>query len=271
MNTKLLTYGNSEFFINNAKNLCQSALSVGFDSTILITENELKQDSFWKENSTILNSVRGGGYWLWKPFIIKSVLERCKNDEILVYSDAGKNSYYKFKKFPKSLVEKVKKNKTGYLLGPALFQHGPLRNWTKRDCLKLMDTDRDEIFDRPLIQATWSLWRPTKDSFEFLDQWLQYSKDPRCLTDIDNTLGYDNYDGYVDHRHDQSIVTLLAYSLNSEFLDFSSTGLFEILSKRPQSSISHNFLKRIDDAENLLTGKSAIRSLLESFITYKLK
>lgn len=43
----------------------------------------------------------------------------------------------------------------------------------------------------------------------FLEEWLNYCTDERILTDISNRCGYDNYAEFKDHRHDQSVLSLL--------------------------------------------------------------
>lgn len=44
----------------------------------------------------------------------------------------------------------------------------------------------------------------------FVGEWLTYSQDSRAITDDKNVLGSANYKGFHDHRHDQSILSLLA-------------------------------------------------------------
>lgn len=50
----------------------------------------------------------------------------------------------------------------------------------------------------------------------FVEEWLRYCRDERILTDIPNESGYPNLTGFVDHRHDQSVLSLLAekYHIN---------------------------------------------------------
>ena len=43
----------------------------------------------------------------------------------------------------------------------------------------------------------------------FLSEYLYYAQDKRIITDDPNELGVSNYEGFRDHRHDQSILSLL--------------------------------------------------------------
>ncbi|PXW93246.1 hypothetical protein C7444_12110 [Sphaerotilus hippei] len=238
--------------------LCDSALAVGFDRALRFSPDDYLGTDFATRNAETLALPRGAGYWLWKPWLIREALRGLNSGDLLVYCDAGRSDYYKLTRFPKKLSELARSNGHGFLLGPVISQHGPVSHWTKRDCLQIMGMDRPDVLVRPIIQATWSLWTPSDLAFSFLDQWLTYCEDSRCLADNLNVLGFDNHSGFRDHRHDQSILTLLAYKNNSPFLDFTSTGVFGFLGLRKKSMLANFFLKRIDDAENLLNRGLAV-------------
>lgn len=249
--------------------LCESASAVGFDRILKFSPDDYLGTDFAEKNKEILSLPRGAGYWLWKPWLIRETLRKMQPGDVLVYSDAGRTNYYKLNQFPSNIIERAKNSRGGFVLGPAIYQHGPLSRWTKRDCLKIIDMDRPDIIGRPVIQATWSVWTPTKAAIAFLDEWLHYCQDERCLTDIDNCLGFENYPDFIDHRHDQSILTLLAYKNEAEYFDFSDGSVFKILALRSESQLAHLFMKRIDDVE-IIFRKGGILSLVKAFIDMKL-
>lgn len=232
--------------------LCESALRVGFDKAIACTYEDLSEE-FRLRNYEILSQVRGAGYWLWKPQIIIQELEKLDKDDVLVYSDAGRSSYYQFKFFPKNCIAETKKH--GFLLGPTIEQHGPMSKWTKRDAFVLLDMDNPEIYKLPPIQATYSFWSPTEEAFSFLNEWKKYCEDSRVLTDIPNTQGLPNLNDFTDHRHDQSVLSLLAYKNKAKYIN--NNLFFKILNLRSKSKFSNVFLKRIDDV-NYKTSFGAI-------------
>lgn len=259
-----VSYADSNFSARRDA-LCISAEKVGFDNVISLGPSDICHSEFWERNRAVIESKkRGAGYWLWKPYVIKTILDSLPDDSVLIYSDAGRTNYYEFKSIPHKLVEMVKKSEKGVLLGPVLHQHGALSKWTKRDCLILMNADSQELICKPTIQATWSLWKKNKYSMDFLNKWIRFCEDPRCLTDIDNTLGYPNYEDFVDHRHDQSILTILAYTEGVSYLDFCNTNIFNLLNIRPSSRLAHQFLKRIDDAEGVVLGENVLMVMLRS-------
>jgi hypothetical protein len=44
---------------------------------------------------------------------------------------------------------------------------------------------------------------------KIVEEWLTYCMDPRIITDQDNTCGQPNLPEFRDHRHDQSVISLL--------------------------------------------------------------
>ena len=46
-------------------------------------------EKFRHTHSTIFTKRRGGGYWLWNPYIIlKTLIERMSDNDLLMYQDA---------------------------------------------------------------------------------------------------------------------------------------------------------------------------------------
>jgi hypothetical protein len=53
------------------------------------------------------------------------------------------------------------------------------------------------------------MWRKSKFALEFVNEWLNFSRDKRIITDLENQVCFPNYDGFIEHRWDQSIFSLL--------------------------------------------------------------
>lgn len=260
MRAIFLSYA-TDNFISARDKLCLSALKVGFDEVRPRGLTDL-DPSFQSTHQSILSQARGAGYWLWKPQIILQELRTLADGEVLVYSDAGRSDYYRLRRYPQKLISLARQH--GFLLGPTIGQHGPMAHWTKRDAFILLDMDSCAYHEAPPIQATWSIWTPTPSAFAFLEAWIQACSDPRILTDIENTQGLPNLPGFIDHRHDQSVLSLLAYKFNAKFLDKRNNFIERILLLRPKSKLSNIFMKRIDDAEALEIGHSVF-ALINSF------
>lgn len=58
--------------------------------------------------------------------------------------------------------------------------------------------------------AAFGLFRKSDFTLDFLNLWLTNCKDERILMDIANTCGRPNLPGFIEHRWDQSVLSLLA-------------------------------------------------------------
>lgn len=264
----LLTFADGKYRASQ-QSLAKSAINVGFSHAITLSWPDIENTEFWKSNQSILTQPRGAGYWLWKPYIIRKHLEHCAPNEVLFYSDSAVDGLYNFDQFPTKLVERVMESKQGFVIGPVLHQTGALSRWCKRDSLLLTGMDQEKILQQPMIQAGWNLWRNTTKAKEFLDLWLLACADPRALTDQANELGLPNYPDFIDHRHDMSLLTLLAYREKVEVLDVANTGIFHLMNLRSRSEASHRTLKAPHNVERLLAGESAFRLMLRSVLHLK--
>lgn len=197
----LINYANKAFVKSQKKN-SKTAINFGlFDKVISYSPKHIDVD-FYKKNIKILKHERGNGYWLWKPYFIKKSLALLQEGDFLFYCDSG--AYFIAPITP--LIDIVLK--TGQDIIPFELSHLE-KCWTKRDAFILMDCDKPEYTESKQRLAGFNLWRKSKLATEFSEEFLSYSQDIRLITDQDNKMGRPNYSGFNEHRHDQSIFSLL--------------------------------------------------------------
>ena len=180
----------------------------GIDSAVAWNRAKLQATRFYREHRDILDTPRGDGYWLWKPYIILQALRSVGNDDVVIYSDVGRVKPYAFTRAVAPLVQWCRRH-NGILPGVPVL---PQAHWTKRDCFHFMGCDTPQFWKATQIQATFSLWSGPA-AMEFVSQWLKWCTDRRCLSDDPNTCGLVNLPGFVEHRHDQSVLTNLCVKL----------------------------------------------------------
>ena len=79
----------TENYLDDARELCDSALNKGgFDTVKIYNFNDI-DPIFSKKNNHILSLSRGAGYWLWKPYIIQKHLFEIEDGDILCYCDSS--------------------------------------------------------------------------------------------------------------------------------------------------------------------------------------
>jgi len=173
----------------------------GFDAAACYGPGDIDRD-FRRRNHAVLAQPRGFGYWLWKPYFIRRALAAAADSDVIFYCDAGA----RFVAPVRPLVDLLLEGGGDVLAFDLDHQES---HWTKRDAFVLMDCDRENIAFSPQRLASFSLWRNSPGARALADAYLDYAQDERILTDLPNTAGLPDYPGFRDHRHDQSIFSLL--------------------------------------------------------------
>ena len=217
MKVILISYANKPFY-KSQQELKKSALKYGVDEVIDYNDLWLKkQTEFYKKNQHILCQKRGNGFWLWKPFIILDALKKMNEDDVLIHVDAGAT-------FINSVIPLTDLTQQNEII---VFYNNGHKNktWTKRDCFYLMNSDSEKYYNGDQILAGYIVCKKTPFVNELLEEWLKYAQDEKILTDIPNKCELPNLNGFIDHRHDQSILSILSIKYNLElFRDPSQWG-----------------------------------------------
>jgi hypothetical protein len=189
-----------------------SALQNGFDKTMAYGLPDIEA-AFLDVNRFTFSQPRGAGYWLWKPYVILKTLVTLDPGDWLMYTDSG--MYFVRDPWPFILPHEARIGERGIL---AMGRTGLNSQYTKRDTFLLMGLDEPHYRDAPQITASMMVCRNTPLARNFIEEWLAYARDPRILTDLPNTQGLPNYPDFRDHRHDQSILSLLAMKHDIAFV-----------------------------------------------------
>jgi hypothetical protein len=206
MTLVLVNYANFRYKTAQKKNKITGLTFGGFDKVLSYTNRSIDK-KFYRENREILTQERGNGYWLWKPYFIKKALDQVDMGDYVFYCDSGAH----FINSVKPLIKLCNEFNTDIVSFELVHIE---KYWTKRDAFLLMNCDSPKYYDSPQRLACYSLWRKSAFSVKFIDEYVELSKDKRLLTDCENRVGALNYDGFQDHRHDQSIFSLMLKKYN---------------------------------------------------------
>ena len=172
-----------------------------FDKVVSYSPKDI-DSKFYEKNRHILNQEKGAGYWLWKPYFIRKTLLSLNDGDYLSYADS---STYFIREID-FLVKLMETREIDIACGMLDY---PEKKYTKRDAFVLMNLDRPEYADSAQITATFHIWKKSEKSLKIVEEWMEYCQDERVLTDIPNQCGLANYGKFKNHRHDQSIFSLL--------------------------------------------------------------
>jgi hypothetical protein len=145
---------------------------------------------------------RGVGGWFWKPIVILKFLES-NNYDVVLYMDAD----CKLLKNPIEIIQAI--DPDIHLAG---FQmKAPIRDWTSRRVLRRMDAL--QVSANNMWTAGILVVRNSETSRVALQLWLNEMARPANLFDLPFEV-----DG-KQHRHDQSILSILVAQKRIEFFD----------------------------------------------------
>lgn len=197
-----INYADSKYRKTQRFNSTSAVHKGGADRVISYAPKDI-DSIFWNKNEKILKRKRGNGYWLWKPYFIGKALEDLEENDYLVYLDSG--AFYINN--VKYLIEKMEED-CQYIMA---FELPFKESWyTKRDIFLYMDCDEAQYTETNQRMATMIILKKTEMSVQFVDEWLYYCQQEEIITDAHNHMGKNNYRGFIDNRHDQSIFSVLS-------------------------------------------------------------
>jgi hypothetical protein len=200
--------GPTENYHNSVKRISEEAHKLHFfDNIHCFTEIDLKNDTdFWSKHGDFIESnVRGYGYWLWKSYLIKQQMDKMNENDILVYADAGCqincNGMVRLNEY----IELLQKNETNYgiLTFQTIFQEC---QYTKRKIFDFFDCNNESSKNSIQTNATVIILRKNAHSIKAINEWFDICSNHYELINDDIC---DEFDSFIDNRHDQSIWSMI--------------------------------------------------------------
>jgi hypothetical protein len=178
-------------------------------------------DEFKTRYAEHLQHPRGLGFWAWKPYIIMKSLEQLDDGDILFYADAGCTAVADASHIMMDLVLKLAKDHSCLLLCANPYSSFITGHWTKADLFwHLGYEDNPNIRHAQQIEAGRIGIVKTERNLELIRQWASVSSNLHLIDDSPSVRP--NEPGFIEHRHDQSIFSILVF--NKTFI----TGLEEV-------------------------------------------
>jgi hypothetical protein len=203
--------------------ICKQAKALNvYNEVIGASERSLDRD-FRERYKNILNDKhKGYGYYIWKPRIVKQVLASLQEGDLLHWLDAGSHLNPKGLWRLEQYFQLADSTPGGFLgfenkppAGPLFYDGRPLPDnsehlLTKGDLLDWFNVrHRPEISRSQQIGATTFIVRKCKESVAFIDAWNDVFAGRQHLID-DTPSVSPNEEGFLFHRWDQSILSILA-------------------------------------------------------------
>lgn len=195
MSINLVTFASQEYR-QSADILRDSAWRHGVNGVMLRTPEQFALSNIYRENQALFSQPRGCGYWAWKPLAILSAMSY--DDDVLIYADAGVE-------FIGNVQEIISRMDQDIFLFGNNWEHA---HWCKADVMA--ELGPWGWFGKQ-VQASVIFFRVTDYTRHFVGEWLDW-----CLFEggrliDDSPSRTPNHPEFREHRHDQAILTTMAY------------------------------------------------------------
>lgn len=198
-----------------------------YDGIYLYNEDDLDPDFRFHFKDKF--SLKGYGYWVWKPQIILQTLAKMEDGDILQYTDIGCHLNKNGKKRLEDYFNIANESETG-ILG-FNNQHYMEYEWTKGDVFDYFNIrNNKEVFYGQVVGGIIFIKKCNK-SIEIIKSFLKVFYEDFSLVD-DSPSKSKNFKEFKEHRHDQSIWSILA-----------KTNKIHCLSHKEQYSLNWEDLK----------------------------
>jgi hypothetical protein len=215
MKTNFITFGSHESYVDAVSRLVRQANNLNIFTEIKgYTLQTLQSDKhfFDKHGEFIINNKRGFGYWIWKPYLINKQIENMEDGDVLFYCDVGCELGIENKDKFLECIDLVKKEKLMYTRALNCLEI----TWCKKDLLDKLEMDDEKYLNTDQLQATTILLCVCPETRRLIKDWYEISCNYHNIDDSPSISK--NYDSFIEHRHDQSVFSLLVkkYNLISE-------------------------------------------------------
>jgi hypothetical protein len=212
-----VTYSTVSFESMRRKNV-KSAYKKGKADIVFEYTPEDIDESFKEKHKYILSQKRGAGLWLWKPYIINKALSEIEYGDYLMYSEAA--SVF-IKPIP-YLIKDLELSRQDIMVFdlPLISEQ-----WTKRETFVRMQCENMGFEKRNQISSSFILLKKSDISIKFVNDYLNVCCDEKAISSVQFDPEIMNPEIFLEHREDQSILSLLSMKYNlTTFRDPSQYG-----------------------------------------------
>lgn len=208
------TYGDIRFKKSRERIIKEAETSQLFDKCFYYSDTCLLNSDFERQKSNHLfnkvsSALRGGGYWIWKPYILLNTLKLLEYGDTLIYCDAGSTivDNQKYIKKLDSLIIEIENSKLGVLGCRNTFIE---KDWTKGDIFQYFDSYNDVsvTHSRQFSAGRLHIAKKCNHSLNIYSTWWETAIKRPDLFD-DSSSETPNFSGFKENRHDASVWSLI--------------------------------------------------------------
>jgi hypothetical protein len=195
------TFATAEY-AGSAEVLRHSALRHGADAVVVYREADVKP--WFAAHPELSSSSRAFGYYSWKPWCIRQTLfNHAAPGDVVIWCDAGMAFEDSLTRYVAAALADPAKAVLLFRLGGWATSDYTNRKWTTPRALAAMGVTHTQT-DAVQLNAAIQLWVHAPAAFRVLDDYVRWCGVHDVVADDPLATGIQ------DHRHDQSVLSLLA-------------------------------------------------------------
>lgn len=196
--------------------LIASVRKYGKQFEIIVFDKHTIDKEFALKHESILSLERGGGHWLWKPYIINETMNKINENDMVFYLDS---KYFFTEEFSKLYSEHIEHNDLVVWKNKPNEPTNCMKYWCKMDVVLKYD-----MSDKVYIENAEDCWagaiivKKTINSVKYIQEWLGMCCIYENITDSPSSIEHAEF---RDHRHDQSLLSIIThkYNINTHFFE----------------------------------------------------
>ncbi len=207
--TVFISYANYNFKMAGER-IEREANEMGIFSEVKIYTPDDIDPKFKDSVNDVFTRNRGGGYWLWKPYIVNDMLSKVKENDIVVYVDAGCKLQKENVQRLRDYIDMVAPSTGKSVFAMRLLEH-PESVWTTQTVFDYFDVGKhDEAYSSFQIITGVHIYRKCAESVNMVKKWLEVAATrPDLFTDDHNEETKKLNVRFKENRHDQSVFSVI--------------------------------------------------------------
>jgi hypothetical protein len=182
----------------------ESARKFGIQNIVSHRRSDLLKTDFYREHQYLLDRQPAGGHGLWKPYYILELFKQIDEGDIVFYLDADIG----FIGDPQPLFDICVQNNGIFLI--ALRESDRKNRYhVKRDCFHFMECDTVYFHDGPHTPSGFQMYQKNARAVAFVEELLHYMVQRPIISREPSICGKPELDGFILHRTDQAVLSLL--------------------------------------------------------------
>ncbi len=207
MSINLVSFADN-IYIRSIQRIEREAKAINvFKNIFCWSENDLDVSFREKHKNKLISRSKGYGHWIWKPQIILQALNKLEFNDFLLYVDAGCKINIEGRERLLQYIEMAKND----ISGICIFDTIPMPEymWCKADLYTFLDYTKLEQLSTNQLGATAFILKKSIKTVNLVKKWLYVCEFDNYRLVDDSPSFIPNHSEFKDHRHDQSIFSIL--------------------------------------------------------------